>query len=239
MPPLSKIRPSRLKYIPPASEIEAGFQPKITVAPPQPALFAKPARNFVISGPNSCVYALRYFGGILAISRLHTFSLHTAAREYISPHQMGLFDAHEGFRNKIPPTLIRVRVAHHSFDTARFSPSYPQMISTMKAESQRLEDRASAISALKAASEAVDLAEKTSSIAPAKTAFNSVSTLLTTIRVCFLFLCNDLPRVHIQPGLDGLRTGSRRARVTLRRYLQTSLPGDEWKESGRAQSTRV
>jgi len=75
----------------------------------------------------------------------------------------------------------------------------------MDGKPQRPKDRAGAISALKAAIEAVDLTlEKTSSIAPAKTAFNSVSTLLTTIRVCFLLLCNDLPRVHIQPGLDGL-----------------------------------
>jgi len=74
----------------------------------------------------------------------------------------------------------------------------------MDGKPQRPKDRAGIISALKAAIEAVDLTEKTSSIAPAKTAFNSVSTLLTTIRVCFLLLCNDLPRVHIQPGLDGL-----------------------------------
>jgi len=29
VPPLSKIRPSRLKHIPPASEFEAGFQPSV------------------------------------------------------------------------------------------------------------------------------------------------------------------------------------------------------------------
>ena len=75
----------------------------------------------------------------------------------------------------------------------------------MKAESQRLEDRASAISALKAAIEAVDLAEKTSSIAPAKTAFSSVSALITMVsRVCLLPFCNDLLQVHIWSGLNGL-----------------------------------
>ena len=65
-------------------------------------------------------------------------------------------------------------------------------------------DRAGTISALKAAIEAVGLTGKTSSIAPAKTAFNSVSALLTTIQVFFLLLCNGLPRVHIQLGFDGL-----------------------------------
>jgi len=74
----------------------------------------------------------------------------------------------------------------------------------MDGKPQRPKDRAGATTALKAAIEAVDLAEKTSSIAPAKTAFNSASTLLTTIRVCFPLLCDDLLQVHIQPGLDGL-----------------------------------
>jgi len=99
---------------------------------------------------------------------------------------------------RLPLTLIRVRVLPHSLHTAWFSRDYsPRFNSPMDGQSQRLKDRAGAISALKAAIKAVDLAEKTSSIAPAKTAFGSVSTLLTNIRVCFLLLCDDPLQVHI------------------------------------------
>jgi len=62
----------------------------------------------------------------------------------------------------------------------------------MKADSQRPKEREAD---LNAAIEALDLA-KTSTILPAKAVFTSVSTLLTTIRVCFLLFLNDLFRVH-------------------------------------------
>ena len=73
----------------------------------------------------------------------------------------------------------------------------------MKAESQRPKGREDATSALNAAIKAVNLAEKTSSIPPAKTVFSSASALLTTIMVRFLPFCNDLHQVYIQPGLNG------------------------------------
>jgi len=73
----------------------------------------------------------------------------------------------------------------------------------MKAQSQRPKEREDAIEALNAAIKAADLAEKASCIAPAKTAFGSVSILLRLIRVCFPSFRQDLPRVHTQPGLDG------------------------------------
>lgn len=63
----------------------------------------------------------------------------------------------------------------------------------MKAgSSQRLKGREDTISALNTATEALNLAEKNSSITPAKTVFAAVSTLLATIRVCSLFFCDDL-----------------------------------------------
>ena len=51
-------------------------------------------------------------------------------------------------------------------------------------ETQRPEGREDAISALNAAIKALNLAKDLSSIAPAKTVFASINTLLTLIRVC-------------------------------------------------------
>ena len=62
----------------------------------------------------------------------------------------------------------------------------------MKSESQRPKGQEDAISVLNAAIEALNLAEKNSSIPPTKTVFAAASTLLTMIRVRFLLLHNDL-----------------------------------------------
>jgi len=66
----------------------------------------------------------------------------------------------------------------------------------MEAESKQPKGQGAIISPLNAAIEAMDLAEKISTITPAKTVFGSVSTLLTSIRVCFLLFCGDLLRVY-------------------------------------------
>jgi len=66
----------------------------------------------------------------------------------------------------------------------------------MKPGSQQPEGREDAIERLNAAIEATNLAEKVSSIAPAKIVFGSTSTLLAQIRVCFPFFCKDLLQVH-------------------------------------------
>jgi len=62
----------------------------------------------------------------------------------------------------------------------------------MKAESQRPKEREDAVEALNAAIKAIDLAEKASCIAPAKTVFGSASILLTLIKVCFPFFRQHL-----------------------------------------------
>jgi hypothetical protein len=62
----------------------------------------------------------------------------------------------------------------------------------MSAGFKQPKGREDPVSVLNAAIEALNLADKISSITPAKTAFATVSSLLTTIRVCFLFLYNDL-----------------------------------------------
>ena len=54
----------------------------------------------------------------------------------------------------------------------------------MEAKSQQPKGREDAISALNEAIKALDLAKELSSIAPAKTVFGSINTLLTLIRVC-------------------------------------------------------
>ena len=73
----------------------------------------------------------------------------------------------------------------------------------MEIESKKPRGRETAISALNAAVEAMNLAEKISTITPAKTVFRSVGILLTLIVVCFLLSCNDLLRIYTQLGLNG------------------------------------
>ena len=85
----------------------------------------------------------------------------------------------------------------------------------MKAGSQRCKEREAD---LNAAIEALDLA-KTSSILPAKAVFDTVTVLLTTIRVGFLSFRNGLLQIHTLLGFNDQRSGSRRARVILRQCL--------------------
>jgi len=66
----------------------------------------------------------------------------------------------------------------------------------MKAKSQKPKWREGTAERLNAAIEATNLAEKVSSIAPAKAVFASVNILLALIRVCFLLLCHDLLQAH-------------------------------------------
>lgn len=73
----------------------------------------------------------------------------------------------------------------------------------METKLQRPQGQESDISTLNAAIKAMDLAEKASGIIPAKTVFGFVGSLLTMIRVCFLFFCNDLLQIDIWIGLNG------------------------------------
>lgn len=66
----------------------------------------------------------------------------------------------------------------------------------MESELKRPTGQEAAISALNPAAEATNLAEKISTITPAKTVFCSVSTILTLLGVCFLFFCNDLLQTY-------------------------------------------
>jgi len=74
-------------------------------------------------------------------------------------------------------------------------PQLPR-VPIMEPESHKPKKREDSIPALNAAIEALNLAEKNSSITPAKTAFATVSSLLTTIRVCLLRLRNDLLQAY-------------------------------------------
>ena len=58
------------------------------------------------------------------------------------------------------------------------------------------------MSTLNAAIGALDPA-KIPSFPPAKAVFDSVTVLLTFIRVCFMLPCNNLLRVHTQLGFGG------------------------------------
>ena len=66
----------------------------------------------------------------------------------------------------------------------------------MQAGSQRPKRWENVISALNAAIDATNLAEKASRIAPAKAVFGFVTTLLTLIKVCFPLPRHDLFYVH-------------------------------------------
>jgi len=66
----------------------------------------------------------------------------------------------------------------------------------MATESQRPKGRESAVSLLNAAIDAMDLAEKISSITPAKVVFATVGVLLAMIKVCFLLFRDEMFRAH-------------------------------------------
>jgi hypothetical protein len=101
-------------------------------------------------------------------------------------------------------TLIPTRVrdlSRHPHAT-QLSCDYLEFL-TMEAESEQPEGQEGTISALNAAIEAMNLAEKISTITPIKAVFGSVRTLLMIIGVCFLFFCNDLLEIYTQLGLNG------------------------------------
>ena len=72
----------------------------------------------------------------------------------------------------------------------------------MATKSQQPKGRENTVSLLNAAIDVMDLAEKISSITPAKAVFATVSVLLTMIKVCFFLFCDEVFRVHTWPGID-------------------------------------
>ena len=64
--------------------------------------------------------------------------------------------------------------------------------STMDAKSRRPKGRDNTVSALNVAIDALNLAKEIASIAPAKAVFGTVSIILTTIKVSFLFFVGRL-----------------------------------------------
>jgi len=92
----------------------------------------------------------------------------------------------------------------------------------MDVNSQQPKGQGGALSSLNVAIEVLNLAKEVSDITPAKAAFGSVSVLLTMVRVRSPRFCDDEFEVHVHPGLNDQRTGIRRARVILRRYLSSA-----------------
>ena len=109
----------------------------------------------------------------------------------------------------------------------------------MTDKSQRPKGRDGVLSLLNVAIDGLILAKELSSVTPAQAVFGSVSVLLTMIRVRFLLFCDEPFQVYTQPGHDSQRTGLRRSRVILCRYLQSPRPWGEWKETGRSQQVGV
>ena len=65
----------------------------------------------------------------------------------------------------------------------------------MATTSQRPKERENVVSLLNAAIDAINLAEKISSITPAKAVFGTVNILLTMIKVCSL-PCDEMFQAH-------------------------------------------
>jgi len=86
-----------------------------------------------------------------------------------------------------------------------FSP--PPWVSTMQTESQRPKTRDGVISSLNIAIEGLNLAKEVANITPAKAVFGSASALLTLIKVCFLFFCDEATQTHTWPGHHDQQTG--------------------------------
>ena len=71
-----------------------------------------------------------------------------------------------------------------------------------------------ALIALNMAIDGLSIAKEASSMTPAAAALSSVTILLTIIKVCVL-LCDRMLQVDTRPGLDGQRSGLRRAWIIL------------------------
>jgi len=70
----------------------------------------------------------------------------------------------------------------------------------MYATARRQKRQEHIISSLDAAIAALDIAEKVSSITPAKAAFSVVKEILTMVKVGFLLLCVDGPPAEMEVG---------------------------------------
>jgi len=75
-------------------------------------------------------------------------------------------------------------------------PPYYVDFEPMDNDSQQQKRQDNVLSSLDVAIEVLNLAEKISSITPAKAAFGSVGALLTMIRVRFTLSCDEIFRVH-------------------------------------------
>lgn len=85
----------------------------------------------------------------------------------------------------------------------------------MDANSQQQKNRDNILSLLNVAIEALVLAKDASNVTPAKVVYNSVSVLLTMIRVCLLLFSGGL-QAHVYPGLHGQKCRLRQSRAGLR-----------------------
>ena len=73
----------------------------------------------------------------------------------------------------------------------------------MDVKSEQLKRREDVLSSFNAIIEGLNVAEKASSITPAKAVFSAVSVILTMIRVGLLLFCQDLSQAdNVRTGLD-------------------------------------
>jgi len=86
----------------------------------------------------------------------------------------------------------------------------------MDTDAQRQKRRDIVLSSLNVAIEGLNIAEKISSITPAKAVFSTVSVILTMIKVGFPLVPADLLRAEMGVGFDDQRGGLRGAWAGLR-----------------------
>ena len=127
---------------------------------------------------------------------------------------------HEASRNGIaarPLLELSWNSAPSWLALCAFPPAITSLTSTMATKLQESDARDGLIFSLNAAIDALGLAKEISM--PAKAIFGSVSALLTMIRVCSLFFCDDGALTHIYSGFHGQRSGLHQSWVALRRDL--------------------
>jgi hypothetical protein len=98
---------------------------------------------------------------------------------------------------------IRVHCLHQSLPATTFPRSHPDF-EPMDPKAKQSKRRDDVLFSLNMVIEGLDLAEKLTSITPAKAVFGTVGTILTMIRVSFFLPCEDPLRADtIHTGLDG------------------------------------
>ena len=104
-----------------------------------------------------------------------------------------------GARPGRAPIMIRVRTVFHSLHTS------PLFCGYLALQPQQPMEWEEILSALNVAIEGLNISKEAASTTPLNPIFDSVATLLATIRVGSLLFCEEIFQVHTSPGPGILR----------------------------------